>query len=93
MRQRLRVNFANRGKRHAKYVDGKMLTVKYPNDFFLLKLGLVSGAYLCETIKNPKLTPEEFSAQRNKKKKEANKYKKRKNDPSTNRFFQFAYAR
>lgn len=88
VRQRLRVNFGNRGKRHAKVKDGKMLNVKFPNNFFLLIMKLTSGAYLAEKIRHEDLTLEQYSAQQKMKKK-----RKFINDERTNRFFKFAYAR
>lgn len=56
VRQRLRVNFANRGKRHAKVVDGKKYNVKYGNEFFIRILGLVTGDYLIVKLITPQLT-------------------------------------
>ena len=88
VRQRLRVNFGNRGKRHAKVSDGRMLNVKYPNDFFLLTMKLVSGDFMAEAIRQDDITPEQYSAQQKTKKK-----RKYRDDERTNRFFRFAYAR
>ena len=87
VRQRLRVNFANRGKRHAGVSDGKLMTVKYGNSFFRLTLKLVSGAYLAECIRR-EISIEEFDAQQ--KAKNKSRYR---NDAHTNRFFKFAYAK
>lgn len=84
VRQRLRVNFANRGKRHARYKDGKMLTVKYGNEFFVKIMGLVTGHYMAMQMREPKLTVDEFL-----------KRIKKKNRYSTgkDRYFSYAYAR
>ena len=87
VRQRLRVNFANRGKRHAGVKDGKLMTVKYGNSFFRLTLKLVSGAYLAESIRR-EISIEEYDALQKEKKK--NRYR---NDACTNRFFEYAYAK
>ena len=45
VRNRLRVNFANRGKKSAKFRDGMMLNIKYGNDFFINVMGLHSGGF------------------------------------------------
>lgn len=87
VRQRLRVNFANRGKRHAGVKDGNLLNVKYGNSFFRLTMKLVSGAYLAESIRR-EISIEEFDALQNAKNK--SRYR---NDARTNRFFEFAYAK
>ena len=87
VRQRLRVNFANRGKRHAGAKDGKLLNVKYGNSFFRLSMKLVSGAYLAECIRR-EISIEEFDALQ--KAKNKSRYR---NDARTNRFFKFAYAK
>ena len=87
VRQRLRVNFANRGKRHAGVKDGKLMTVKYGNSFFRLTMKLVSGAYLAECIRRD-ISIEEFDAQQKTKKKN-----RCRNDARTKRFFEFAYAK
>lgn len=86
VRQRLRVNFANRGKRHANQKLGKMYTVKYGNNFFHCVLKLVSGDYLLRRIFHPKLTIEEFAKNRK-------AAKKKKYDPTKSNFFKFAYAK
>ena len=86
VRQRLRVNFGNRGKRHAGRLDGKMLTVKYNNEFFVKTMGLVTGHYMAMQIRNPAITVEEFLQRITRK-------RKRRTDDKTRRFFAFAYAR
>lgn len=84
VRNRLRVAFANRGRRTARYRDGKMLTVKYPNKFFIEAVGLVTGALLVAQEWNPKITKEEYV--------NTSKRKSRK-DPTKKQFFEWAYAK
>ena len=86
VRQRLRVNFANRGKRHAKQRDGKLMTVKYGNEFFIKAMGLVAGDYMSMQIREPNLTVDEF-IERIKDK------RKRKYNEKRKRFFKYAYAK
>ena len=86
LRQRLRVNFANRGKRHAKYVDGKLLNVKYGNEFFFKVLKLVHAQYMTEQLRNPKLTPDEFLYMIKRK-------GKRTVNDKTRQFYAYAYER
>ena len=86
VRQRLRVNFARRRRRHAGQRDGKLLTVKYGNAFFLKDMGLVSGQYMTDRLRNPDLTLDEFLASRKKR-------RKRRTDAKTARFFAYANAR
>ena len=86
VRQRLRVNFANRGRRHAKQRDAKMMTVKYGNAFFLKDMGLACGQYMADLLRDPALTKDEFLA--------AHKRKhKWRSDARTVAFFGHAYAR
>lgn len=85
VRQRLRVNFANRGKRHAGYTDGKKYTVKYGNRFFLKDMGLVSGAFLRSRLFYPDHSIDDFLAVRAKKK---NPY-----DQGKDEFFKIALAK
>lgn len=84
IRQRLRMSLANRGKRHARYADGKILKVKYDNEFFLKVMRIVSGQYLHWQTYDENITMEEFL----RKSKIKNKYDK-KNDE----FFKYALAR
>ena len=86
VRQRLRVNFANRGKRHAKQNDGRLMTVKYGNDFFVKTMGLVTGHYMAMQIREPKLTVDEFLMRTKSK-------RKRKNNEKRVQFFRYAYAK
>ena len=86
IRQRLRVNFANRGKRHAKVVDGKKYNVKCGNEFFIRILGLVTGDYLIVKLINPQLTINQYLM--------GVKAKKRKRwDPKSSEFFKIALAK
>ena len=86
VRQRLRVNFANRGKRHAGQRDARLMTVKYGNDFFLKDMGLVSGQYMTDLLRDPTLSKDDFLALRKKK-------RKWRSDAKTTTFFTNAYAR
>ncbi len=86
VRQRLRVNFANRGKRHAKVVDGKKYNVKYGNEFFIRILGLVTGDYLIVKLIAPQLTINQYLM--------GVKAKTRKRwDPKKSEFFKIALAK
>lgn len=60
VRQRLRVNFSCRGKKHGGVRQGKMLTVKYGNEFFIKDMKLVTGKYLNNLVYNSTLTIEEY---------------------------------
>lgn len=86
VRQRLRVNFANRGKRHAKQNDGKLMTMKYGNEFFVKTMGLVTGHYMAMQIREPNLTVDEFLGRTKSK-------RKRKSNAKRERFFRYAYAK
>ena len=87
VRQRLRVNFSCRGKKHGGQRQGKLLTVKYGNLFFVKDMKLVSGGYLYDLVFNPDMTLEEFVAK--------GKHKARPSMFDINRssFFKFAYAK
>ena len=85
VRQRLRVNFASRGKHHARYADGMIFSVKYGIEFFLKEMGLVSGEYLRNRIFYPDRNIDDFLSVRKKKK---NPY-----DPKKDRFFKYALAK
>ncbi len=85
VRQRLRVNFSNRGKRSGGQQAGKMLTVKYDNFFFLCDMELVSGDYLLRKLFHPMLTVEDYYWNR--------KWEKvKKFDPGKAEFFKYANA-
>ena len=84
VRQRLRVNFGNRGKRHAKQVDGKILNVKYGNEFFVKTMELVTGHYMAMMLREPTLTKDEFLKRTKKKSKRSD---------NRDRYFSIAYAR
>lgn len=86
IRQRLRVNFANRGRRHANIRYGKLFTVKYGNQFFHEVLKLISGDYLLRKIFHPELTLTEYSKNRELE-------KKKKYDAKKSNFFKYAYAK
>lgn len=85
VRQRLRVNFANRGRRHAKYCDGRMLTVKYGNAFFAKTMGLISGQFMHWKFYSPSGTIDEFL--------NSNAKHRWHGTAKANRFFNYAYAR
>lgn len=80
------MNFARRRRRHAGQRDGKLLTVKYGNAFFLKDMGLVSGQYVTDRLRNPDLTLDEFLASRKRR-------RKKRTDAETARFFAYANAR
>ena len=86
VRQRLRVNFANRGKRHAGQRDGKLMTVKYGNEFFVKVMGLVTGHYMAMQMREPNLSVDEFL-------KRVRQKRRWRNDEKTHRFFTYAYAK
>ncbi len=70
VRQRLRVSFSCRGKKHGGQTQGKLLTVKYGNEFFVKDMGLVTGEYLKYLIFSPNLSIDEFLSQTKERKKE-----------------------
>lgn len=85
VRQRLRVNFANRGKRHAKVWDAKLYTVKYGVAFFAKDMGLVCGEFMYWQTWTPEMSVEEFLSRR---------YQpKWKGTAKADRFFTLAYAK
>lgn len=86
VRQRLRVSFSCRGKKHGGQTQGKLLTVKYGNEFFVKDMGLVTGEYLKYLIFSPNLSIDEFLSQTKERKK---KYRK----GYRSEFFKFAYAK
>ena len=87
IRHRLRVNFSCRGKKHGGQAQGKLLTVKYGNDFFIRDMGLVNGRYLLNLIFNPTMTIEEFI--------EMGKHKthKKRYNIKKNNFFRYALVK
>lgn len=95
IRQRLRVNLANRGRRHARFVDGRMHHIKYGNEFFLKEMGLVNGRYLLAQILYPGMTTEQFHelTQNEAKKKNARRQRTPEQKESRRRFFRLAYAK
>lgn len=84
VRHRLRVAFANRGKKSARYKDGFLLTVKYPNRFFVEDMGLVTGSYMYAKECNQEITIEEHLNQIK---------KKSKSTQVTSKFFAWALAK
>lgn len=84
VRQRLRVNFANRGKKSAGQRDGKMLTIIYGNEFFVKTMGLVTGDYMAMQMREPNLTVDEFLARIKSKNRDRR---------DRSRFFHYAYAK
>lgn len=86
VRQRLRVSFSCRGKKRGGQVQGKLLTVKYGNEFFIKDMGLVTGEYLKCLILSPNLSIDDFLT----KQKARNK---RTYTTTKDRFFKFAYAK
>ena len=87
VRHRLRVNFSCRGKKHGGQMQGKLLTVKYGNDFFIRDMGLVNGRYLLNLIFNPTMTIEEFVAMGK------HKIHKKRYSIKKNNFFKYALAK
>ena len=85
IRQRLRVNFANRGKRHAKFKDGMMLNLKYNNEFFVKTMKLVSGDFLYQSMFNSKLTADLYLSRI--------KRAPRRRTPQSERYFYYASRR
>ena len=87
VRQRLRVNFSCRGKKHGGQAQGKLLSVKYNNQFFIKDMKLVCGRYLHNLVYYPEMTIEEFI--------EKGKLKTRPSVYDTNKtsFFKYAYAK
>ena len=86
VRQRLRVNFANRGKKSAKMKDGKMLTVKYSNQFFLNVMGLVCGEAMRLNVYYPNQELNLLELWKN-------RAKERKRTATREQFFKYAYAK
>lgn len=86
VRQRLRVNFANRGRHHARYKDGFIYNVKYGNAFFFKSMGLVSGQLMHWRLFHPNITVDEF-LQKIKRKKRSKSRK------SKSQFYKLAYAK
>lgn len=86
IRHRLRVNFSCRGKKNGGQAKGKLLTVKYGNEFFIRDMRLVNGKYLFNKVYYPDMTVGEFI--------EKGKHKNRKKsyDGNKDKFFSYAYA-
>ena len=87
VRQRLRVNFSCRGKRHGGQLQGKLLTVKYDNKFFIKCMGLVTGTFMQAKLFSPGMDIDDFILL-----KDTNKSKRASNQ-HIQRFFSYAYAK
>lgn len=85
VRQRLRVNFGNRGKRHAGYRDGDMLKVKYNNKFFIRTIKLVTGSYLYHKLFHAESTIDDYLERRS--------AGRRSWSPARAKFFEYALQR
>lgn len=89
VRQRLRVNFANRGKRHARFKNGLDFKAKckYSNAFFFKEMGLVSGQFMHWRLYHPSMTVDEFLEKIKEKKKRSKSFE------SYNQFYILEYAK
>ena len=87
VRQRLRVSFSCRGKKHGGQVQGKLLTVKYDNKFFIRCMGLVTGEFMQAQLAFPGISIDDFILLL-----DSNK-RKRTSNQKTKRFLQYAYAK
>ena len=87
VRQRLRVAFSCRGKKHGGMRQGKLLTVKYGNSFFVKEMGLIAGPILKARIYKPDYSVEDYLEFLNTHK------KKRTMDDGRRRFYRYAYAK
>lgn len=85
VRQRLRVNFSCRGKKHGGQMQGKLLKVKYSNKFFIKDMKLVTGSYLKALCHYPNATIDDYLLTLGK--------RKRTDNPKVARFFKYAYAK
>ena len=86
VRQRLRFNFSCRGKKHGGQRQGKLLTVKYGNSFFIKDMGLITGMYMYAQHSHPSTTIDEYLNIINSK-------NKRIYNPNKSRFFSYVYAK
>ena len=87
VRQRLRVNFSCRGKKHGGQVQGKLLTPKYNNEFFIKTMGLTTGSFMLSQLYHPESTIEDHVLYLSSKK------RKRAWTEDRARFFKYAYAK
>ena len=85
VRHRLRVNFSCRGKKHGGQVQGKLLTVKYGNKFFIKDMKLITSSYLRTLFYYPNTTIDDYLMAISK--------KKRINKQDKSQFFKHAYAK
>lgn len=88
VRQRLRVNFSCRGKKHGGQAQGKLLNVKYGNKFFIKDMGLVTGTYLRALFLHPGTTIDDYINEVNKRFKNKRIY-----TSDEKKFFNYAYAK
>ena len=86
VRHRLRVNFSCRGKKHGGQLQGKLLTVKYGNKFFIKDMKLVTGSYLRALYFHPNATIDEYLGA-------TDGEKKRTDLRDKSQFFKYAYAK
>lgn len=87
VRQRLRVNFSCRGKKHGGQVQGKLLTPIYDNVFFIKTMGLATGSFMLGQLYHPETTIEDHVLYLSSKK------RKRAWTEDRARFFKYAYAK
>ena len=87
VRQRLRVNFSCRGKKHGGQVQGKLLSPIYDNVFFIKTMGLTTGSFMLSQLYHPKSTIEDHVLYLSSKK------RKRAWTEDRARFFKYAYAK
>ena len=87
VRQRLRVSFSCRGKKHGGIRQSKLLNVKYGNSFFVKDMKLVTGGFLQTRILYPDRSVDEYLEYIGTHK------KKRTVTPEAKRFYKLAYAK
>lgn len=85
VRQRLRVAFSCRGKKHGGQLQGKLLTVKYNNRFFIEKMELTTLSYLMTKLYRPEITVKEYCDYKT--------LTRRKDNRDKSKFFKYAYAK
>lgn len=93
VRNRLRINFANRGKTHARYNSGKMYTVKYRNVFFFTNMKLVSGRLMLAKTYYPEITIDEFLYACKRKRRNSKRARSMRQRESKANFFRLAYSK
>lgn len=85
VRQRLRVAFSCRGKKHGGQLQGKLLKVKYNNRFFIEKMELTTLSYLMTKLYRPEITVKEYCDYKT--------LTRRKDNRDKSKFFKYAYAK